>query len=698
MKQGKTWILLIGCTLVFLIAGVMVWSQKRMTDPEEPSGYEAANAQSMEVGTAAVDYGLLENWAYYSLGDDKEADLFLVCPTVDMKDEYNMSLEDDETKANFLGALNMERGIYEDSARMFAPYYRQTAMKVYGLDRTEWEPYMEIAYSDVSAAFSYYLAKENQGRPIILAGFSQGADMCYRLLEEYFGDEALYDQLVAVYAIGWPCTEELVKNYPQIRPAVGEEDLGVVISFDCEAPEVTETFITPIGTKAHAINPLNWRTDGRASERSENPGACFTDYSGGIQREEAALCGCYIDTERSVLKVTDVSSAEYPSVVPGLPEGAYHVYDYQFFFRALQQNVGVRTQRYLHKAGMEQETETLAYWDPSSAAMQSLVEFVRASVDEASEGYIPAQDRIAVFDMDGTLTCETYFTYYDTCMFIDYCLKDHPERVSEELKDAARELKPGYVAGEELARNFARAYAGMTVQELYDYAVEFGKKETESFRNMRYIDGFYLPMVEVVKFLYENDYTIYVVSGTERTTTRAIVANSPISEYVSPNHVIGTEFEVKVKGYEDVASNMDYKYADGDELVLTGGFIQKNLNANKAIWIEREVGQRPVLAFGNSGSDTSMMNYALDARNPYPSAAYMVVADDNEREWGTQNWEEKSAQYEKQGYVPISMKNDFAQIYPESISKSDVQYVEPEAISGAADQPEADDTKQDDAA
>ena len=324
------------------------------------------------------------------------------------------------------------------------------------------------------------------------------------------------------------------------------------------------------------------------------------------------------------------------------------------------------------------EPEALAYWNPSSVAMQSIMDFVAEATDEQSEGFIPKEDRIAVFDMDGTLTCESFYTYYDTMMFIEFCLNDHPERVSEELKEAAREIKPGYTAGEELARNFAKAYAGMTVDELYDYAVEFGQKETESFNNMRYIDGFYMPMVEVVKYLYENDFTIYVISGTERTTTRAIIDNSPVSEYVSPEHVIGTEFEVKVKGYEDVASNMDFKYQDGDELVFTGGFIQKNLNANKSIWIEREIGRRPVLAFGNSGSDTSMMNYALDKRNPYPSAAYMVVADDDVREWGTQNWDEKSAQYEAQGYVPISMKNDFTEIYPESVTRSDTQYTAPQ--------------------
>lgn len=335
--------------------------------------------------------------------------------------------------------------------------------------------------------------------------------------------------------------------------------------------------------------------------------------------------------------------------------------------------------------GQVKQEALTQYWSADSEAAESLRNYVTKVTDKNdSENYIPVEDRIAVFDMDGTLTCETFYTYYDTMMFINYCLVDHPEKVSDELKAAAMEIKPGYTAGEELARNFAKAYAGMTVQELYDYAVEFGQKKPDSFKNMRYVDGFYLPMVEVVKYLYDNDFTIYVVSGTERTTSRAIVANSPISEYVSPAHVIGTEFEVKQRGYEDVPSNMDFKYNDGDDLVFTGGFIQKNLNANKSIVIEREIGVRPVLAFGNSGSDTSMMNYVLDSRNPYPSQAYMIVADDDVREWGKQDWAEKSAQYAEMGYVPVSMKNDFYKIYPDTIQRAATQYVEPIAEENAA--------------
>ena len=323
------------------------------------------------------------------------------------------------------------------------------------------------------------------------------------------------------------------------------------------------------------------------------------------------------------------------------------------------------------------------YWTADSEAAEHLRNYVaKVTNEDDPENYIPRKDRIAVFDMDGTLTCETFYTYYDTMMFIDYCATRLDssdflsEKDKEELKQVAESITPDYKAGEELARNFARAYTGMTIRELYDYAVEFGQKKTASFNNMRYIDGFYLPMVELVEYLYENDFTIYVISGTERTTTRAIVANSPISEYVTPSHVIGTEFEIKLEGHEKTASNMDYKYGqDGkdDRLVITGGFIQKNLNANKTIYIEREIGQRPVLAFGNSGSDTSMMNYAIIG-NQYPAEAYMVIADDAEREWGTQDWAEKSAEYTAQGYIPISMKNDFDRIYSDLITKAEVQY------------------------
>ena len=291
----------------------------------------AADATAAEIAepSAVPDYANEENWAYFALGEDKDADLFLICPAVDTRDEYNMSMDDEEVKKNFSGALNMERGIYEYNTRMFAPYYRQAAMKIYDLSPEEREPYLELAYGDVSAAFSWYLENKNEGRPIVLAGFSQGADMCYRILKEYFGDSALQQQLVAVYAIGWPMTEEMITEYPQIRPAASENDTGVVVSFECESEDVTGTLVIPEDMKAISINPLNWVTDSTPADKSLNTGACFTSYSGEIKQEVPNLCGCFIDPERGALKVTDVTPEEYPPVLSFLPEGSYHIYDYQ---------------------------------------------------------------------------------------------------------------------------------------------------------------------------------------------------------------------------------------------------------------------------------------------------------------------------------------------------------------------------------
>lgn len=323
-------------------------AQSEAQTAEEPAA--ETKEEAAEATASAVDYSDQSNWVYYGIEEDKDVDLFLVCPTVDTLDEENMSLENEVMKKYFEGALNMERGIYEDSARMYAPYYRQAAMNSYTQEAAERDRRLEFGYRDVSDAFAYYLEHENNGRPIILAGFSQGADMCYRLMGEYFGKKEMQEKLVACYAIGWACTDELMQKYPQIVPAESADDLGVVISFDCEAPEVTETFVNPAGQKAHSINPLNWKTDGTPADKSENLGACFTGYDGKIATEAAELCGCYIDEERSALKVTDVTPEEYPAKIDIFPEGAYHIYDYQFFFRNLQENVGHRVELYMEQA------------------------------------------------------------------------------------------------------------------------------------------------------------------------------------------------------------------------------------------------------------------------------------------------------------------------------------------------------------
>lgn len=296
-----------------------------------------------------VDYSKPENWAYYGEGEDKAADLFLICPTVDMgKDgEYNMSMEDEETKESFVGALNMERGIYENSAIMYAPYYRQMTFPVYSMSEEEMKPYLEIAYSDVAAAFEYYFENLNNGRPIILAGFSQGSQLLLMLMEEYFDDPKYSEKLVAAYCIGWRVTEEDLAKYPHLKMAQGEGDTGVIVSFNSEAEGVDDSIMVPKGTSTLGINPLNWKTDSTPADKSLNKGACFTKYSGAIKEEIPEMTGAYLDAERGTLRVTDVDAKKYSSSL--FPEGVYHLYDYQFFFRNLEENVSLRLGNYLQK-------------------------------------------------------------------------------------------------------------------------------------------------------------------------------------------------------------------------------------------------------------------------------------------------------------------------------------------------------------
>ncbi len=307
-----------------------------------------ANAAKVLPFTGSLDYSLDTNWLYDGAYPENGVDVFMVAPTVDTKSESNASITP-EYKKRFRYAMNQQQAIYAKTARIYAPYYRQASMNVYSLTDAEREQVLANAYLDVSAAFKYYLEHKNNGRPLILAGFSQGADMCYRLLEEYYGGNgetvvALRKNLIATYAIGWAITEEMVSKYPQIVPAQGETDTGVVVSFDCENGNVTDSIVIPSGTKAISINPLNWRTDSKKASKDLNMGTVTQDSkTGAITSVVIGKYGAYIDPDRGSLIVTGIDTSTYPPVLPIFSEGCFHLYDNFLFFVNLQENVQKRT-------------------------------------------------------------------------------------------------------------------------------------------------------------------------------------------------------------------------------------------------------------------------------------------------------------------------------------------------------------------
>lgn len=293
----------------------------------------------------APKYVLHDSWAYFSEGTNRKADVFFVCPTVYTGKERNMPFYDKESRERFVGASNMILGIYSENCRLYVPFYSQAGLNTYKNSRSENEAALKIAYADVKSAFLCYMDNYNQGRPFVLAGFSQGADMCLRLMKEFLAEPKYSDKLIAAYLLGWRVTEDDLKEYPQIKMAKTAYDTGVVVSFNTEAPEITTSIIVP--DKTLGINPLNWKTTSEVADKSLNRGACFTDYSGKALKIIPAFTGAYLDAERGTLKVTDVDETQYPPVLEMMPIGVYHFYDYQFFYRNLQENVRDRVNVFL---------------------------------------------------------------------------------------------------------------------------------------------------------------------------------------------------------------------------------------------------------------------------------------------------------------------------------------------------------------
>lgn len=287
-------------------------------------------------------------WAYRGVGTGKSVDLFLVGATADHgKDgtfQSSCFLHDDRYYQSSL--LSMQAGLYQDVCRIYAPYYRQACLSVYYLPDPDRSPYLGAAYEDVREAFAWYLEHDNQGRPFILAGYSQGADLALRLMEEFFDDEALQSQLVAAYLIGWRVTQEDLDQFPHLQMAQGERDTGVIVSFNSEAPGVTGSIIVPEGGYTYGINPLNWHTDTAPADKSENPGSVDLHMDGSADNDQVGLTGCYRSPERGTLIVPDLDPADYPPGEPIFVEGCYHNYELNFYYRSVQENVKTRIEAY----------------------------------------------------------------------------------------------------------------------------------------------------------------------------------------------------------------------------------------------------------------------------------------------------------------------------------------------------------------
>ena len=313
------------------------------------------------------------------------------------------------------------------------------------------------------------------------------------------------------------------------------------------------------------------------------------------------------------------------------------------------------------------------YWNKDSETLAALKNYVKDVTNKKSRNFIPVEDRIAVFDMDGTFICETAPYYFEWMLYLERALYDENFTPLQSDREYAQNIEaairgtakfPANVdVGE--AQSQESVFSGMTPDEYERYVKNFMSKPVEGLTNLKWGEAFYLPMVEVIKYLQANEFTVYIVSGSDRPTCRILACDLL---KINPNNVIGSDPKI-ISVNQDENDGGNYVYQRDDYLVR-GHLIEKNLKMNKVSNIMQEIGKQPVLGFGNSGGDTSMLNYTVYG-NKYKSAAFFVICDDLDREFGNLKKAESCRKLANEnGWHQISMKDDWKTIYGDNVRKN----------------------------
>ncbi len=326
------------------------------------------------------------------------------------------------------------------------------------------------------------------------------------------------------------------------------------------------------------------------------------------------------------------------------------------------------------KKASSSESDPLSLWTKDAKLKTELTAYMKAITDKDGKDFIPVKDRIAVFDMDGTLCCETDPGYFDHKLLY-YRVTEDPDyknKASKEEKETAEIIKTYFETGEypegldiKHGKAVATAFKGMTLDEFDAYVKDYKSKAVPSYNNMTNGEAFYKPMLQVIDYLQDNDFKVYVISGTDRLITRGLcdgVIDIPLSQ------MIGSD-ESLVASHQGDKDGLEYTFTKDDKVITGGEFIIKNLKMNKVSVIEKEIGVQPVLSFGNSSGDGAMANFVIN-NNKYKSGAYMLCCDDLERENGNQKKADKMyTMCDENNWTPVSMKNDWTTIYGDNVTK-----------------------------
>jgi phosphoserine phosphatase len=302
--------------------------------------------------------------------------------------------------------------------------------------------------------------------------------------------------------------------------------------------------------------------------------------------------------------------------------------------------------------------DPLASWN-DGAAKQAITAFVADVTTPGSADYVPPSERIAVFDNDGTLWIEQ--PIYTQLAFVLDRLKAlasaHPEWQEQQPFKAALEgdvAALGDAGMEGLMQLLMATHAGMTSAAFEQAAGDWMAEARHPRFDRPYTELVYQPMLELLEYLRDNGFKTYIVSG------GGIAFMRPWTERVygiPPEQVVGSQIA------------LEYAVRDGKPVILRKheiAFIDDK--AGKPVAIQRHIGRRPILAFGNSDGDYQMLEWTT--AEPGRRLGLILHHDDGEREYAYDR-DSHVGQLKKglddagaNGWVVVSMKTDWSQVFP----------------------------------
>ena len=307
---------------------------------------------------------------------------------------------------------------------------------------------------------------------------------------------------------------------------------------------------------------------------------------------------------------------------------------------------------------------SLPSWN-DGAAKQAIFDFVRATIDRSSPSYVFPEDRIAVFDQDGTLWVE-----HPMYTQVIYCLDRVPDVVAKKPELRNKEPFKTVLSGNreaiarlplrDLEKILAATLTGMTVEEFNAEAKKWLEAARHPRWNRLYTELAYQPMLEVLRYLRENAYKTYIVTGGGQDFVR-VYAEKVYG--IPPEQVIGT------------AGGTKFAYASDGRPYLTKEpkLLLNDNNAGKPEGIHLMIGRRPYAAFGNSTGDGQMLEWT--AAGAGARLKMLLLHDDGAREYAygpaqglpdTKVGTFTPALYDeakKNGWTVISMKNDWRRVF-----------------------------------